>query len=431
MAAQEPVRQAGWYRWLVFALLALAYLLVYFHRTSPAVVAKDMMADLGAGEALMGFLASAYFYPYAVMQLPAGLLADSWGPRRTITIFFVLAGAASIFFGLAESAAAAVVARVLVGLGLSMLFVSTMKTLTRWFRLSEFATMTGILIAVGGLGVLVAAGPLAYLSQALGWRGSFMAIGGVTLALAAAIWLLVRNTPQELGFAPVEDLPAGGAAPRVGLWRGVAMVLGAARFWPLAVWYFFTCGTFFSFVGLWGGPFLMDIYGMDKTAAGGVLNMAAVAMIVGSPALSWLSDRTLKSRKKVLVLASVAMVVLALPLCFYTDRMSVASLYVWCFLLSLFSSAIVTVGFTTAKELFPVGMAGTAVGLINLFPFLGGAVMQPLVGWLLQAQDKVDGRYTPETYATAFSLYLGAAVVALAASLFLKETVGYQPPSRG
>ncbi|MFH1059657.1 MAG: MFS transporter [Pseudomonadota bacterium] len=428
MAAQKTARQAGGYRWLVFALLALAYLLVYFHRTSPAVVAKDMMRDLGAGEALMGFLASAYFYPYAVMQLPAGLLADSWGPRRTITIFFVLAGAASIFFGLAESAATAVVARVLVGLGLSMLFVSTMKILTRWFRLGEFAFMTGILIAVGGLGVLVAAGPLAYLSKVLGWRGSFMAIGGVTLALAAAIWFLVRNAPEEMGFAPAEALPAGGAAPRLGLWRGVAMVLGSGRFWPLAIWYFFTCGIFFSFVGLWGGPFLMDIYGMDKTAAGGVLNMAAVAMIAGSPALSWLSDRMLKSRKKVLILASVAMVLLALPLCFYTSRMGVFGLYVWCFLLSLFSSAIVTVGFTTAKELFPVAMAGTAVGLINLFPFLGGAVMQPLVGWLLQIQGKVDGRYTPEAYAQAFMIFLAASVVALVASLFLKETVGFQPP---
>ena len=124
----------GGYRWVVFSLLSLAYLMVYFHRTSPAVVAVDLMRDLETGGALIGFLGSAYFYPYALMQLPAGLLSDSWGPRRTITVFFLLAGAASIFFGLAQSVSWAILARVLVGLGVSMLFVPTMKVMTHWFK---------------------------------------------------------------------------------------------------------------------------------------------------------------------------------------------------------------------------------------------------------------------------------------------------------
>jgi len=120
------------YRWVVFSLLAFGYLLVYFHRLCPAVVALDMQADLQASGALLGFLAAAYFYPYALMQLPSGLFSDSWGPRKTITIFFFLAGAASIFLGTVESTGMAIFARVLVGLGVAMLFVHTMKEMTRW-----------------------------------------------------------------------------------------------------------------------------------------------------------------------------------------------------------------------------------------------------------------------------------------------------------
>ncbi|MBI5524168.1 MAG: MFS transporter [Desulfarculus sp.] len=412
------------YRWLVFALLALAYLLVYFHRTSPAVVALDMMRDLEASEALLGLLASAYFYPYALMQLPAGLLSDSWGPRRTITLFFLLAGAASIFFGLAESVATATAARVLVGLGVSMLFVPTIKVLTRWFRLREFAFMMGLLMAVGGLGVLGAAGPLAYLSAALGWRGSFLAIGGLTLALAVAIWFLVRNSPEEKGLPAAESPKAGGPPPEsIGLGAGMRMVLAQPRFWPIAIWFFCTSGMFFSFVGLWGGPFLMHVHGLTKAQAGGVLNMAAVGMILGSPGLSWLSDKVLHSRKKVLVGSAMLVLLLVVPLVFWPTAFSLAGLYVWCLLFSVFTSSVVVIAFTTTKELFPVSIAGTATGLVNLFPFSGGAVLQPVVGLILQGQEKVQGVPSPAGYGRAFTVFLVAAVLALAASFLLKETL--------
>jgi len=160
---QASAKPSG-YRWVVFCLLAFGYLLVYFHRLCPAVVALDMQADLQTSGALLGFLAAAYFYPYALMQLPSGLLSDSWGPRKTIAVFFALAGASSIFLGMVESMGFAILARILVGLGVAMLFVPTMKVMTNWFKVEEFAMMTGILMAVGGLGAYTASLPLAWLS---------------------------------------------------------------------------------------------------------------------------------------------------------------------------------------------------------------------------------------------------------------------------
>ena len=96
----DPLSKPLRYRWLIFWILASGYILVYFHRLCPAVVAVDMMRDLKAGGALTGFLSAAYFYPYAIMQLPAGLLSDSWGPRNTITLFFGIACVGSLLLGL-------------------------------------------------------------------------------------------------------------------------------------------------------------------------------------------------------------------------------------------------------------------------------------------------------------------------------------------
>ncbi|MDY7001680.1 MAG: MFS transporter [Thermodesulfobacteriota bacterium] len=427
---REPGQAPSRYRWVVFLILASGYLLVYFHRLCPAVVALDLMNDLGAGGGLIGLLASAYFYPYALMQIPSGLLSDSWGPRKTISLSFALAGAASIFFGLALSAGWAIFARVLVGLGVSMFFVPTMKILTRWFRVSEFAFMAGILMAVGGLGALSAATPLAYLSAAVGWRGSFVAIGALTLVLAGAIWFLVRNSPEEMGLPAVEaPKPKDQPSQKIGLGQGVKMVLGRGRFWPLSGWFFFTFGIFFSFGGLWGGPYLMHVYGLSKPQAGGILSMLAVAMIFGGPLASLISDKWLGSRKKLLVPSSVATVLLTIPLAFFPDGMNLPLLYVWSLLLGFFASAVVVVGFASAKELFPVEIAGTAVGVVNLFPFLAGALAQPLLGLILDAHGKGPDGYSTQAYGHAFMVYFVSALAALVSSCFIKETLG-QPTDR-
>ncbi|MDJ0721212.1 MAG: MFS transporter [Desulfobacterales bacterium] len=423
-APPKPERLSG-YRWVVFSLLAFGYLLVYFHRLCPAVVALDMQADLQTSGALLGFLAAAYFYPYALMQLPSGLLSDSWGPRKTITVFFTLAGMASVFLGMVAAPGLAILARALVGLGVAMLFVPTMKVITNWFPAAVFARMTGILMAVGGLGAYTASRPLAWLSDLIGWRGSFVAIGAVTMVAALAIWLMVRNTPEEMGLPSVNPEASGkpGKARTIGLMRGMHMVFATGSFWVLAIWFFCTCSIFFSFGGLWGGPYLIQVYGLSKAEAGNVLSMLALAMIVGSPLLSWISDAVWHSRKKVIVLASVMTLVLSLPLAFFTASMSRPFLYLLCFLMGMFSSAVVVVAFASAKELFPIEIAGTSVGLVNLFPFLGGAVAPPVLGAILEFQEKAAAGYTAAAYSRAFMLYVGLALIALVAALFIRETL--------
>jgi sugar phosphate permease len=410
------------YRWFIFWILAFGYILVYFHRLCPAVVAVDMMRDLHAGGALLGLLGSAYFYPYAIMQLPAGLLSDSWGPRRTITLFFTIAFAGSLLLGFAPSLFWAIVGRTLVGLGVSMLFVPTMKVLAEWFRIREFATMTAILMAMGGLGSLTAATPLALLSNWMGWRLSFVIVGILTLLVAILVWLFVRDRPADLGW-PSPSEPSGPAPPPIGLAEGMKKVLTCPGFWPVAIWFFFDCAVFFSFGGLWGGPYLMQVYRLSKAEAGQILSMIAIGMIVGSPLLSFLSNRVFQGRKPVLVLSSFVVLCLTALLAFYTDGIPLLGLYMISLGLGIFSSAVVVIGFTTTKELFPVQMAGTSTGLVNLFPFAGGAVFQPVLGYLLERHGRIEGAFTLAGYEEAFLALFVCGIIAFLATLFLQETL--------
>ncbi len=422
----DGLRNALRYRWAIFWVLSGGYVLVYFHRLCPAVVAVDMMQDLKTGGTLTGLLSAAYFYPYALMQLPAGLLSDSWGPRKTITIFFGVAFVGSVLLGYAPSAFWAVAGRTLVGIGVAMLFVPTMKILAEWFRVREFALMTGILMAIGGLGSLIAAAPLAGLSAWIGWRLSFVMVGVFTLALAALVWVIVRDRPQELGWPSPAEHQQSRPDP-ISLGNAVRRVIGCTAFWPLAAWFFFDCAVFFSFGGLWGGPYLIQVHHLSREQASRVLSMLAVGMIVGSPLLSYASNRIFKARKPVLIISSLITVALSALLAFRTAEVSTSTLYALCFGLGMFSSAVVVIGFTSNKELFPVQMAGTATGLVNLFPFAGGAVFQPVLGHLLEAQGRTaDGAFTLAGYQQAFLALFGCSLVALAASCMVRESIKHR-----
>jgi sugar phosphate permease len=416
------------FRWLVFSILALAYLLVYFHRLSLSVVADHLANDFNTSAGTLGLLGSIYFYCYAAMQLPAGLLSDSVGPRRTVTGFLVAASAGSILFGLAPNIESAFVGRILVGFGVSMVFIPTMKILSQWYYPREFASMAGILNAVGGAGVMAATWLLAMMTVAFGWRLSFQLIGGVTLVIAALVWLIIRDRPQDKGWPAIGDLAVAPGSPpapvqTIPLLAGVRQVVASPHFWPLALWFFFNCGIFFGFGGLWGGPFLMHVYGLSREAAGAVLSMIAWGMIVGSPLLGFLSDRVFKSRKKPFFYCSLILTIELAILYLFPTGLSVPMLYGAFFLFSVCSSAIVVIGFTATKELFPVQIAGTSVGTVNLFPFLGGAVFMPFLGRVLDAYPReASGAYALEGYSALLLVLLIAAVIALGCTVLIKET---------
>jgi len=420
-------RKALRYRWLIFGILSFGYILVFFHRLCPAVVAVDMMHDLHASGALVGLLGSAYFYPYALMQIPTGLLSDSWGPRRTISLFLIFASAGSVLLAMAPSPSWAITGRVLVGLGVSTLFVCTLKVLSQWFHAREFATMTGIFMAMGGLGSLAAAGPLAYLSSWIGWRTSFLIAGGITLLVALLVWAFVRDTPADYCQMGQETQPETSAPS---LSKGIRTVLAEPAFWPIAIWFFFNSAIYFSFIGLWGGPFLIHVYGITKADAGNMLSLSAIGLIVGSPLVSYLSNRVFRRRKPVLILSSIIALCLTSALAFATAELTRPALSLICLGFGATTGAAVVIAFTAVKELFPLRIAGTATGLINLFPFAGGAAFQPVLGMLLERNGRLAGNFTIAGYTEAFFSLFVCGIIACACSFFVRETFIQHPAAQ-
>ena len=253
--AKQMNKKINTFRWAIFAILGLGYFFVYFHRLSLPVVANELVRDFQTTASVMGLLGSIYFYCYAAMQIPAGLLSDSLGPRKTVTFSLLIASAGSILFGMASGIGMAFVGRVMVGLGVSMVFIPTMKIISRWFRADEFALMAGLLNAIGGAGALGATWVLALMTGLFGWRVSFELIGAATFALLILVWIVVRDRPEDKGWPPLSESAneQGKNSPSMGkisLWDGFRKVISERYFWPLAVWYFFDCGIFFGFGAL-------------------------------------------------------------------------------------------------------------------------------------------------------------------------------------
>jgi len=415
-ASKPPPR---YFRWFIFAALALQFVFVYFHRVSIAVVAPELIGAFQISGAAMGVLAAGYFYTYAFMQLPVGLLVDSWGPRKTISAFSLIAALGAILFGASNSFGVATFSRILVGLGLSTVFVASLKVFTYWFHGREYARVSGMFLAVGGIGWLMAASPLAVLSKWLGWRAVFISIGIATLVITAITYAVVRDRPRE-------DAGGGGTIPektggRVTLWRNVRRVLGEKYFWPLALWNFTNGGILFGFFGLWAGPYLMEDRGFPKTLAGNILSVVSLAMIFGSPVLGYITDKVIKSRKAILLCSSVTHLVCWIILLLFHRNVPAFALYPLFFVMGITSCAIPVVLLTATRELFPQEIAGAGQGIMNLFPFVGSMAFQPLLGLILDKTRAADGRYL---YENAFWFLLIACAGGIVSLLFMKGKAG-------
>lgn len=429
---------AGWrtnfwiYRWVGFAVLALAYLLAQFHRNSIAIVANNMITDLAMTGVGLGLLASGYFYAYGVMQVPGGVITDRFGPRKTATVCFALGAIGSILLGLAPNAFVALIARIMVGLGVAMVFVPAMKYFSYWFRQSEFAMLAGFFMAAGGAGALLASSPMAIMSSLVGWRGSYIIIGIFSLLTAVALWVIIRDKPDQKGFngrvllgltKPGEEhLVQSVVLP---LKQSFKIIAANGSFWLLCIANFINFGISYAFISLWCGPYLQQIYGFKSGRIGVLLTLFAVFMILGSFVISKVSNR-LQSRKIVLLFSFGVSFVMMLMITLKPAGLPEILFYIMFILLGLVSHPITAIFATCANEMFHRSVNGTATGIINTFSFIGGGVAQVLMGRFLDWYSGGGaGVYDVKTYAASFVLLTVGMAIAFILTLFVKEP--YKP----
>lgn len=424
-----PARKVMNYRWVIFFLLCSAYVLVRFHRQSTAVISVDLVDAFQINPVSLGILGSMYFYPYAFMQIPAGLLADSIGPRRLTSISFALAGVGSILFAYAPSFPVAVWARFLIGMGLACVYVPTLKILSVWFRVNEFATLTGILNSVGSLGGLVAAAPLALIVAVTGWRNALMVVGAVTMVIAAVIYLVVRNDPREMGLPTLAEIdgtvPAKGrAVQKMPTLQGMKLAFTNKYAWILYIRGFIANASGAALQSLWGVPFLMSVYNMTRLQASSAIMLMAVGSLVTSPIGGYLSDRVLRSRKKLFVFSAVVNYCLWIPLAFFTDKLSPQYLSVQFLFMGLTMGLGMGSAFAMAKELFPPNLTGTVNGVNNFFGMLGGAVFQVILGYIIGLYSPAADVYTAQGFHAAYLFVFATLTFSVLLTFFTKETYG-------
>ncbi|MDD5058636.1 MAG: MFS transporter [Sideroxydans sp.] len=410
-------------RWTAFVIVGLAYVLSFFHRFAPAAISSDLQQTFHASAAALGGLAATYFYVYTVMQIPTGVLVDTLGARRVVAIGGVVGGIGSLLFGVADTLAVASVGRLLVGLGVSVMFISMLKLNASWFHDRHFATVTGITILIGNAGSLLAAAPLAWALGFVSWRTVFVAVGLFSLLLAALSWWLVRNHPGEVDLPSLRELDGKAAhPPHQGHWYdGLLIVMKNRATWP-GLWVNMgIAGSLFAFGGLWAVPFLRDGYGMDRAAATNHTTLLLAGFAVGALFIGALSDR-LGRRKPVMIAGALGYCLCWLPMAFGWSLDGVAGYAL--FLLMGLSAPSFTLSWSCAKEVNPPALSGMATSVVNVGAFLGTAIMQPLVGWAIDRAHAASGNAPLglSDYRAGIAIMLGFSLLGLVATLFIRET---------
>jgi sugar phosphate permease len=406
-------------RWTTFALVAVAYMLAFFHRVAPAAIASDLQQAFGASAAALGGLAAMYFYVYTVMQIPTGILADTLGPRRIVTLGGLVAGAGSLLFAYAATLTEASIGRLLIGLGVSVAFISLLKLNAAWFHDRHFGTAVGLTLLLGNVGSVLAAAPFAWVLQFTSWRTVFAVLAGVSFATAVLTWLFVRDHPGEAGLPSLRELDGEAAHPRhEGHWfEGLMTVLRNRLTWPSFWMNLGIGGSFLAFAGLWAVPFLQSVYNMDRAAATQHTSLLLAGFAIGAISVGTLSDRVGR-RKPVLTTIALVHLLCWLPLVLSLPLSRLASYFL--FLLMGLSAACFTLSWACVKEVNRHALSGIATSVANTGVFLGTGILQPLVGWTLDRAGPAQG--AAAQYHAGMLIFFSCVVFGFVASLCVRET---------
>jgi MFS family permease len=406
--------------WLMWGLPTFLFLIAFFHRVAPGVLAKDLMQAFGATGAVVGLLSATYFYAYAALMIPAGLGVDAFGVRRVVAVGGAVMGLGALVMAASTGQGLLFTGRALVGAGAAVTFVGALKIAADWFPPAYFATLSAVTATMGIVGSLIGTAPLAALVERVGWRGGLVVVGLVTLAGAGLCGWLVRDRPAHPA--------AGRPRPPLGaVVRGLGQVLGNRHTWPpFLAFFFFISGP--QNLLLWVVPYLRDVYGLTTTEAALYATGTSLALLGAAPLTGYLSDRVLRRRKLPYMALTAGSLVCWVVFVATLGRLPLGALYALLFGFGVVGGAFVLT-WPIGREVNPPHLAGLAVAATNLGGFLGIALTQGPLGAVLDAHWQgvsVAGArvYPVEAYRVAFAACAGLVFLSFLTTLFLRETRG-------
>ena len=361
--------------WVVWGLGCLFYFYECLLQVSPSVMSSELMRDFAVTSQTLGILSGIYFYSYAVMQLPGGVMMDYFGPQRLLTVATTICAISTISFGLTDNFFMACVARLMIGFGSAFAAVGAMKLAVNWFPAERFALLTGMMVTIGMLGAIGGEAPLALLIDNYGWRHSMVIMGSIGLILAVLIFTVAKDVPKNARIT--HPAPSEHDEPLV---SSLVMLLKNKQLWLVACYGGLMYMATPIFCGLWGVPFLMFKMHLAKATAANYISLVFVGWAIASPLWGIFSNR-IGRRKTSMYIGSIGALI-SCTIFIYAPIQSAWIMEFFLFTFGLFSAGFLP-AFAVAKELCSQRYVATGLSFMNMMNMVGIAVGQPLIGYIL------------------------------------------------
>lgn len=415
-----------WLATVVWSIAALFYLTGFYQRVSPGVMTDELMRSFGISAAALGTLSASYFYAYVAMQIPTGLLVDSWGARKLLIWGAAAAAMGTFIFGFTSNLTVACLGRAIIGGSTAIAWVVLLKLATHWYRGQRFAMLSGLGLLIGNLGALVAQIPLRVLINHFAWREVVFGSGAISLCVGLLAFAFVKDDPSEEQFesyAPLTLQNQNKSGSRVAL-AGLRTIFAYRNTWLIFLAQGAMVGAVLSFTGLWGTPYLKARFGLTATTGASVCSLMIICWAIASPLCGALSDRI--GRRKPIHFSGCIAATIGWGMLFYLPGLTLGMFIVLAALTSVASGAVV-LGFAYSKESVPIRFLGTISGVTNIGNMIGPMLLQPGIGWMLDknwngAMGNGVRIYDLPAFQPAFALVVVWLILACVLLGFTKET---------
>ncbi len=396
----------------VFLPFAGGYFLSYLYRTVNAVIAPDLVQSLSLNAGYLGLLTSMYFLTFALFQLPLGVLLDRFGPRRVEAVLLLFAAAGALIFALSDGRSGLLLGRALIGLGVSACLMASFKAFVIWFPPLRLPAVNGWIMATGGLGALAATAPVEAALRITDWRGLFLGLSIATWVIAAAVfWVVPERSGRTVGGTLWEQ------------WQGVGSIFRSRLFWQIAPLTVLSQATFMAIQGLWAGPWLRDVAGLERSTMANYLLLIAAAMVAGYLSMGTLAVWLNRFGIRPLSVAAGGMLLFMLTQLAIVLVWTTTVLPLWMLFGFFGTSGIVT--YAALSQQFPPWLAGRVNTALNLLVFIAAFVGQWSIGTIIGRWSQEDG-YALPGYQAAFGIAL-----ALQAAAFVWLLLGSRQTTGG
>lgn len=404
--------------WIIWGIGASYFFYDYINQVIPGIIGPSLIQAFGVSAAALGTLSAYYFYSYAIMQIPVGLIVDHFGPHRALVVAALFAAGGNLLLAKAGTFGEAEIYRLLVGFGAAFSYVSALKLVSNWFPASRFATLAGLTSTLGMVGAIVGSAPFAAIVADIGWRGSLVATGALGVGMALLILLVVRDHPRDSVLWHEKAGNERGVKKTV---SDLKHVFSRPQFWILGVFITTMNITFTAFGAVWGPSYLQKLYGISEVQAAGAVSMLFVGGIFGAIFYGSFSDRLRRRKLPMLISSLSALAVMVVLL--YGPKIPLTATYVLLFLQGFSCNGLI-LGYSVAHDIRPAGSAGAAEGFANTLCAGGTAIFLPIIGWLSRGQHGggAAGSLTIADYRVALSFLIGALAVAVLMAVLTRET---------